>query len=177
MVKPLYLALGAIPVIVALLISVPMITKNEIPMSAANSFDKIEIEYTKHQLKTISFGVTERTGAQKTEILLIKNNGDIKYSVTDNGYLQPDIKSKLDEKKLEKIRALIKETGFIAIPSESFTILDDVTEYQKSNVKITLNGRTNQIHWPEQNATSAFIPPIITMVELELDQIISKISE
>jgi len=177
MVKPIYLAMGAIPVIVALLISVPMITKNEIPMSAANSFDKIEIEYTKHQLKTVSFGVTERTGAQKTEILLIKNNGDIKYSVTDNGYLQPDIKSKLDEKKLDKIRALIKETGFIAIPSESFAILDDVTEYQKSNVKITLNGRTNQIHWPEQNATSAFIPPIITMVELELDQIISKISE
>jgi len=169
--------MGAIPVIVALLIAVPMITKNEIPMSAANSFDKIEIEYTKHQLKTVSFGVTERTGAQKTEILLIKNNGDIKYSVTDNGYLQPDIKSKLDEKKLDKIRALIKETGFIAIPSESFAILDDVTEYQKSNVKITLNGRTNQIHWPEQNATSAFIPPIITMVELELDQIISKISE
>jgi hypothetical protein len=177
MVKPIYLAMGAIPVIVALLIAVPMITKNEIPMSAANSFDKIEIEYTKHQLKIVSFGVTERTGAQKTEILLIKNNGDIKYSVTDNGYLQPDIKSKLDEKKLDKIRALIKETGFIAIPSESFAILDDVTEYQKSNVKITLNGRTNQIHWPEQNATSAFIPPIITMVELELDQIISKISE
>ena len=177
MVKPIYLAMGAIPVIVALLIAVPMITKNEIPMSAANSLDKIEIEYTKHQLKTVSFGVTERTGAQKTEILLIKNNGDIKYSVTDNGYLQPDIKSKLDEKKLDKIRALIKETGFIAIPSESFAILDDVTEYQKSNVKITLNGRTNQIHWPEQNATSAFIPPIITMVELELDQIISKISE
>lgn len=146
-------------------------------MSAANSFDKIEIEYTKHQLKIVSFGVTERTGAQKTEILLIKNNGDIKYSVTDHGYLQPDIKSKLDKKKLDKIRALIKETGFIAIPSESFAILDDVTEYQKSNVKITLNGRTNQIHWPEQNATSAFIPPIITMVELELDQIISKISE
>jgi len=177
MVKPIYLAMGAIPVIVALLISVPMITKNEIPMSAANSFDKIEIEYTKHQLKIVSFGVTERTGAQKTEILLIKNNGDIKYSVTDHGYLQPDIKSKLDKKKLDKIRALIKETGFIAIPSESFAILDDVTEYQKSNVKITLNGRTNQIHWPEQNATSAFIPPIITMVELELDQIISKISE
>ena len=177
MVKPIYLAMGAIPVIVALLITVPMITKNEIPMSAANSFDRIKIEYTKHQLKIVSFGVTERTGAQKTEILLIKNNGDMKYSVTESGYLQPVIKSKLDEKKLDKIRALIKETGFIAIPSESFTILDDVTEYQKSNVKITLNGRTNQIHWPEQNATSAFIPPIITMVELELDQIISKISE
>ncbi len=177
MVKPIHYALGAIPVIVALLISVPLITKNEIPITAANSFDIIEIEYTKHQLKKVSFGVTERVGAQKTEILYIKNNGDIRYSVTELGYLQPDIKSKLDEKKLNKIRALIKETGFIAIPSESFSILENVTEYQKSNVKVTLNGQVNQIYWPEQNATSQFIPPIITMVEYELDQIISKISE
>ena len=177
MVKSFHLALGAIPVIMALLISVPLLTKNEIPISAANSFDKIEIEYTKHQLKKISFGVTERTGAQKTEILLIKNDGDTKYSVTDNGYLQPDIRSKLDENQLNKIKALIKETGFISIPSESFLILENVTDYQKSNVKITLNGKTNQVHWPEQSATTDFIPPIITMVESELDQIISKISE
>lgn len=177
MVKPIHLALGAIPVIVALLISVPLLTKNEIPMSAANSTDIIEIEFTKHQLKKISYGVTERTGAQKTEILLIKNNGDTKYSVTEQGYLQPDIRSKLDEKTFNKIKALIKETGFIAIPSESFSILDDVTDYQKSNVKITLNGRTNQVHWPEQNATADFIPPIITMVESELDKIILEISE
>ena len=177
MVKPIHYALGAIPIIVALLISVPLITKNEIPISAANSFDTIEIEYTKHQLKKISYGVTERVGAQKTEILYIKNDGTLKYSVTEQGYLQPDIRSKLDEKKLNKIKALIKETGFIAIPSESFLILENVTEYQKSNVKVTLNGQINKIHWPEQNATTQFIPPIITMVEFELDQIISKISE
>lgn len=177
MVKSIYFALGAIPVIVALLISVPLLTKNEIPMSAANSFDKIDIEYTKHQLKKISYGITERVGAQKTEILSIKNDGDIKYSVTEHGYIQPDIRSKLDKEKLDKLKALIKETGFIAIPSESFSILENVTEYQKSNVKITLNGHVNQIHWPEQNATSDFIPPIITMVESELDQIISEISE
>ena len=177
MVKPLYLVLGAIPVIVALLISVPLIMKNEIPISAANPTDKIEIEYTKHQLKKISYGVTERTGAQKTEILLIKNDGTLKYSVTEQGYLQPDIKSKLDEAKLNKIKALIKETGFIAIPSESFPILENATEYQKSNVKVTLNGQVNQIHWPEQNVTVGFIPPIVTMVESELDQIIASISE
>jgi len=177
MVKPIHYALGAIPVIVALLISVPMITKNEIPISAANSFDYLEIEYTKHQLKKISNSVTERVGAQKTEILYIKNDGSLKYSVTELGYLQPDISSKLDEKKFNKIKAMIKETGFISIPSESFSILESVTEYQKSNVKVTLNGQVNQIYWPEQNATSQFIPPIITMVEYELDQIISKISE
>ena len=175
MVKPLYIAIGAIPVIVALLISMPLLTKNEIPVSAANSLDKIDIEYTKHQLKKISYGVTERVGAQKTEVLYIKNNGDLKYSLTEQGYLQPDIRSKLDESKLNKIKALIKETGFIEIPSESFPIMENATEYQKSNVKINLNGRENQIHWPEQNVTSGFIPPIVTMVESELDTIITEL--
>ncbi len=51
MAKPIYFLLGAIPVIAAILLAVPLITKNEIPISAANSFDTIEIEYTKHQLK------------------------------------------------------------------------------------------------------------------------------
>lgn len=177
MVKKMMFALGAIPVIVALLISVPLLTKNEIPITAANSLDRLDIEYTKHQLKKINYGVTERTGAQKTEILTIKNDGELKYSVTELGYLQPDIRSQLDEKKLNKIKALIKETGFMQIPSESFPILENATEYQKSNVKITLNGRSQEIHWPEQNATDGFIPPIITMVETELDQIISDIRE
>ncbi len=177
MVKPIVLAVGAIPVIVALLIAVPLITKPDIPYSAANPNDTIEIEYTKHQLKKISFGVTERVGSQKTEILLIKNDGEIKYTVTKEGYPQPDIKSELSEEKLRRLTALIKETGFIEIPSESFPVNDDVIEYQKSNVKITLNGKSNQVHWPEQNATEKFIPPIISMVESQLDQIIKQISE
>jgi hypothetical protein len=137
----------------------------------------IEIEYTKHQLKKISFGVTEREGAQKTEILLIKNNGEIKYTVTKEGYPQPDIKSEIKEEKIRKLTALIKETGFIEIPSESFPVKDGVIDYQKSNVKVTLNGQIKQIHWPEQNATEKFIPPILTMVESQLDQIINQIGE
>ena len=177
MVKRVYLVLGAVPVIAAILLVTPLLLKNEIPTSAANYTDTIEIEYTKHQLKKISYGVTERVGAQKTEILYIKNDGDTKYSVNEQGYLKPDVRSKLDEAKLDKIKALIKETGFIAIPSESFKIMDNATEYQKSNVKVTLNGHVNQIHWPQQNVTEGFIPPIITMVETELDLIISEFSE
>ena len=177
MVKSTYLLLIAIPAIIAFLLVTPMILKNEIPTTASNYLDNVEIEYTKHQLKKISYGVTERTGAQKTEILYIKNDGELKYSITESGYLSPDKRSQLDESKLKKIKALIKETGFISIPSESFKVMENVTEYQKSNVKVTLNGKVNQIHWPEQSATSGFIPPIITMVESELDQIISDIRE
>ena len=177
MVKPIVLVIAAIPAIIAILIAIPLITKSDIPYSAANPNDIIEIEYTKHQLKKISFGVTERIGAQKTEILLIKNNGEMKYTVTEDGYPKPDIKSHLDDQKLRKLKALIKQTGFISIPSESFPIRDNVTDFQKSNIKITLNGRVNQINWPEQNATDKFIPPIILMVESQLDKIAEQISE
>jgi hypothetical protein len=177
MVRPIVLAIGAIPAIIAILIVIPLVTKSDIPYSAANPNDTLEIEYTKHQLKKISFGVTERVGAKKTEILIIKNDGEIQYTVTEDGYPKPDIKSHLDDQKLRKLKALIKETGFISIPSESFPIRDNTTDYQKSNIKITLNGRTNQIHWPQQNATDKFIPPIISMVESQLDEIVKQISE
>ena len=177
MVKPIMLAVGAIPVIVALLIAIPLITKPDIPFSAANPNDTIRIEYTKHQLKKISFGVTDDVKALKTEILLIKNNGEIEYSVTKEGYPQPQLKSKLSEKQIRKLTALIKETGFIEIPTESFPVKNNVSDYQKSNVKIILNGQIKQIHWPEQNATEKFIPPIITMVEFQLDEVINQISE
>ena len=177
MVKPVYFVLGAIPVIAAILLALPLVTKNEIPVSASNSFDKIEIEYTKHQLKKISNGIAERTGSEKTEIILIKNDGEIKYTVTEKGYPQPDIKSKIDEQQLNKIKALIKETGFISIDPNSFSVFQNVTDFQKSSVKVTLNGRVNQVHWPESSATADFIPPIITMVESELDKVMSEFSE
>ena len=177
MVKPVYFVLGAIPVIVAILLAVPLITKNEIPVSATNSFDKIEIEFTKHQLKKITNGIAERTGAEKTEILLIKNDGETKYTITEQGYPQPAIKSKIDKQSWEKVKALIKETGFISIDPNTFSVFQNVTDYQKSSVKVTLNGRVNQIHWPESSATPDFIPPIITMVESELDKVMSEFSE
>ena len=79
MVKPVYLVLGAVPVIAALLLVTPLLLKNEIPTSASNYTDNVEIEYTKHQLKKISYGVTERTGDKKTEIIYNNNDGDLKY--------------------------------------------------------------------------------------------------
>lgn len=177
MVKPVIIIVGAIPVIFAILIGISLISQPEIPFSAANPNDKIQIEYTKHQLKEISFGVTERLESQKSEILSIQNNGDTRYTVTENGVTKPDKFSTLDKEKMKKLTALIKETGFISIPSESFPVDDDVKEYQKSSLKVTLNGQVKQIHWPEQNATEKFVPPIITMVEAELDQVISQLIE
>jgi len=177
MVKPLILAVGAIPVFFAILIMVPMLTTPEIPISAINSNDTIEIEYTKHDITTISFGVTEKTAATNTQILTINNDGAVKYNQIREGSDQSQITSSISNQQLQKLTALIKETGFMSIPKEPFPIMDDVGDYTKSTIKITLNGNEIQIFWPEQSATEKLIPPIITMIESELEQIINQIIE
>ena len=177
MVKPIILAVGAIPVFFAILIMVPMLTTPEIPISAINSNDTIEIEYTKHDLTTVSFGVTEKTAATNTQILTIKNDGTAENNQIREGSDQSQITSSISNQQLQKLTALIKETGFMSMPKEQFPIMDDVGDYTKSTIKITLNGNETQIFWPNQDATEKLIPPIITMIESELEQIISQIIE
>ena len=177
MVKPLILAVGAIPVFFAILIMVPMVTTPETPISAINPNDTIEIEYTKHDLTIISFGVTEKTAATDTQILTIKNDGTVKYNEIREGNEQSQITSSITNQQLQKLTALIKETGFTSIPKEPFPIMDDVDDYTKSAIKVTLNGDETQIFWPEQDATEKLIPPIITMIESELQEIINQIIE
>jgi len=177
MVKPVVLAICAIPVIFALLIVIPMLTSTDIPTSAINPSDKIQIEFTKHDLRIVSFGVTEKTVADSTQVLTIENDGTVQYTEIKDGVNKSQITSSISDEQLQKLTALIKETGFMSIPKESFPIKDDVEIYTKFTIKITLNDARTQIFWPEQDATEKFIPPIITMLESELDGIISQIIE
>ena len=177
MVKPIILAIGAIPIILAILIVIPMLTMEEIPTSAINSNDKIGIEFTKHDLRIVSFGVTEKTIADSTQVLIIENDGTVQFTEIKEGSNQSQFTSSISNEQLQKLTAMIKETGFMSIPKESFPIKDDVESYTKFTVKITLNDARTQIFWPEQDATEKFIPPIITAVESELEGIISKIIE
>ncbi len=154
-----------------------MVTTPDTPISAINPNDTIEIEYTKHDLTIISFGVTEKTAATDTQILTIKNDGTVKYNEIREGNEQSQITSSITNQQLQKLTALIKETGFTSIPKEPFPIMDDVDDYTKSAIKVTLNGDETQIFWPEQDATEKLIPPIITMIESELQEIINQIIE
>ncbi len=175
MVKKIHLVIGVIPALFAILIMIPLITQTEIPTSAVVPSDRIYLEYAKHDIKTISFGVTERIAAQNSEILTIKNDGTVTYSEVKDGKSFPEIRSDIDKHKVKKLTAMIKETGFMAIERESFPVNEGVLDYKKHSLKVTLNGHQNQIYWPEQDVTEKFIPPIITMVESELSLIMNEI--
>ena len=177
MVKPVVLVAAAIPVIFAILIVVPMVTMEEIPISAINPNDNVYIEFTKHDLRIVSFGVTEKSVADMTQVLIIENDGSVQYTEVKDGVNQSLVKSSISDEKLQKLTAMIKETGFMSIPKESFPIKDDIEIYTKFTMKITLNDAKTQIFWPDQDATEKFIPPIVTAVEDELVGIIDGIRE
>ena len=177
MVKPFVIGIAAIPVILAVLIIIPMLTMEEIPTSAINPNDNVYIEFTKHDLRLVSFGVTEKSVADMTQVLIIENDGSVQYTEVKDGVNQSLVKSSISDEQMQKLAAMIKETGFMSIPKESFPIKDDVEKYTKFAIKITLNDARTQIFWSDQDSTEKFIPPIITAVEEELVDIISKIIE
>ncbi|MFY9300044.1 MAG: hypothetical protein WAO91_02480 [Candidatus Nitrosotenuis sp.] len=177
MAKPLLLIAASIPVILAVMIAIPMITNPQIPFSATNADDRISVEFTKHRLLKSSLGLTERLVPQKSEILTISNEGNARYLVTEGGVPQPEKTATLDRDQVKKLIALVKETGFMKIPLQSIAPDDDILEYDRFSLKVTLNGETKQIQWPEQKATSEFIPPIITMVGSELQNIAKKLNQ
>lgn len=175
MVRPIIILLGAIPVLAALFIVVPTLLRPEITNVAANSDDVISIEYDKQHLKKISFGLTQSIGADTTEVLTISNDGQTTYSLTKNGYSEPDKKYQLSKDEVKRLTALIKETGFMQIPQTSYQVKSDVNEYDKFGLQVTLDGKSINIQWPDQNSTQEFIPPLITEVQNSMDTIIAEI--
>ena len=176
MVKPVLIIAGSIPIIFAILLIIPL-TNPEIPKTAIDPNDIAEIEFTKHHLTKISSGLIERLSAQQTEILVIKNNGDTQYTLINEGMPSTEKTSNIDYEKQTKLLAMIKETGFMTIPFDSFVIKDEIDDFVKYGVKITYNEKTNQLFGPEQMATDQLIPPIITEVEIELESILNSIRE
>jgi hypothetical protein len=175
LVRPIIILLGAIPVLAALFIIVPTLLRPEITNVAVNSDDVISIEYSKQHLKKISFGLTQSIGADTTEVLTIANDGQTTYSLTKNGYSEPDVKYQLSKDEIKRLTALIKETGFMEIPQTSYQVKSDVNEYEKYGLQVTLDGKSINMQWPDQNSTQEFIPPLINEVQNSMDAVIAEI--
>lgn len=175
MIRPIIIILGAIPVLAAIFIVVPQLLRPEIPSVAVNPEDVMTLEYSKEHLKKVSFGLTQSIGADTAEVLTMQNDGTVVYSLTKNGYSEPDVKYQLASEELKRLKALIKETGFMDIPDTNYQVKPDLNEYEKYRLQVTLNGKTVDFQWPDQNSSQQFVPPIITQVQSNLDDIIGEI--
>jgi hypothetical protein len=177
MARPIIIILMAIPILAAIFIVVPQLLRPEVSNIAVNSGDTLTVQYTKEHLKKISFGLTQSIGADTAEVLTIQNDGSAVYSLTKNGYSEPDVKYQLAPEEVKQLKALIKETGFMDIPNTSYPVKPDLTEYEKYGLQVTLNSNTANFQWTDQNSSHEFIPPIIPQVQSNLDGIIGEITK
>lgn len=175
MARPIIIILGAIPVLAALFIVVPQLLRPEIPSVLVNPEDVMTLEYTKEHLKKISFGLTQSIGADTAEVLTIQNDGSVTYSLTKNGTSEPEMKYQLSSDDLKKLKSLIKETGFMDVPSTDYQVKSDLSEFEKYGLQASFNDKNVNLHWSDQNSSQQFVPPIITQVQANLDNIISEI--
>ena len=170
MLKPVTILAAAIPAVIAILFAIALLGQDEIPFQAASPYDRLDIEYTRHQVQLLSRGVSENTVSVYSELLLLREDGSVEYTMITAHDAKP-IKYSVGPDGVNRLKALIKETGFSSINAK-FPISKNTTEYTVSTIKVNLNGERSEIRWPEQNATDMFIPPVITAVQEELDNII-----
>src|SRR5579875_365500 len=175
MAKPIVLILAAIPILAAIFIVVPALTRPQISSSGVNSEDVLSLQYTKEHLEKVSFGMTQSIGADTAEVLTIQSDGSGVYSLTKNGYSEPDVKFQLSKDEFTKLKGLVKETGFVGIPDTVYQVKPDANNYEKYGLQVTLNGNTVNLQWADQNASQEFVPPIVTQMQSTLDNMTSEI--
>lgn len=158
-----------IAAIIATFLIVPLITTEHVPPFTLLPTDTIEFEYTQR-----SIVATPNTPRQEmtleSRVLEIDNSGHTTLYV---GYSSDAVESRgnADDDSLHRLRALVKETGFIEIIPVTFLPDEQPATYELYTLRVTLNDEQKSVRWSSDETEENFIPPIIVMIQNELDGI------
>jgi len=160
--KKTLIAAASIPIIIALVIAIPKISPGDqtVPSAAA----QMRIQFVKEDMKRVSFGVTETIGAQKSETLIINNDGTAFYNVDVEGEKGSQTRFQVNAQEVKLIKALVTETGFMHIPKEEFKVRDNATEFTRYTLTVSLDGSTKTVQWVDEPASEDFVPALLTML-------------
>ena len=98
-----------------LVIAIPKISPGGEQIST-NTISVMRVEFIKEDIKRVSYGVTERAGAIKSEILVIDEKGKAFYDLKVDGEKGVDIRFKVSSQDIKRLKGLITDTGFMHIP-------------------------------------------------------------
>ena len=171
MVKPAILVLAAIPAIAAMLLVSPLLLRTEVPRGAALPDDRLDLEYTRHDLRAVSFGMTERIASERTEHLRI-SDGRATYYTIESGVQSKEVSFDVDPGLMLQLVAFVKETGVTSLPAGAFPVREGVSEYTRSTLETDLNGASSSITWPDPDSAGGFVPPVITELENKLRDVV-----
>lgn len=170
--KKMLIGAAVIPIIIALVIAIPKISPGG--DQTATSASSIRIEFVKEDIKRISYGVTERAGALKSETLLIDEKGQAFYNVNVEGEKGEQRRFQLGSQDVKRLKSLIADTGFMQIPKSDFAVKDAASEFTKYTLKVTLDNQTKTVQWVNESASEDFVPPLLTMLSDTLAQIVEE---
>jgi len=160
---------AVIPIIIALVIAIPKISPS-VDQTSVSTF--IRIEFIKEDIKRLSYGVTERAGALKSESLIIDEKGQAFYDVKVEGEKGSQTRFQVNSQDMKRLKALITDTGFMQIPKSEFAIKDDVSEFIRYTLKVNLGNQAKTVQWAEESASKDFVPPLLTMLSDNLTKIV-----
>lgn len=163
MSKRLLIVVAFVIVIIALAIAVPKISPGG--QATTNAPTEMRIEFINEEMKRVSFGVTESIGAQKSETLIINNDGIAFYTLSVEGEKGSQTKFQIDGQELKRIRALITETGFMHIPKEQFEPRDNVTEFTRYTLTASFGSSTKTVQWVDESSSKDTVPALLTMIK------------
>lgn len=164
----------AVAAIVATLLVVPLITRDNVPPSALLPTDVLEFEYAQRTI-VASGDIIEREHAVESRVLAIDDSGRATlYVGSDSGTTESG--GLADDESLHRLRALIKETGFLKIAPSAFLPDERPDTYELYTLSVTLNGKQKSVRWSAGEDGENFVPPIIIMIQDELDAIRSRLS-
>jgi len=152
------IAAAVIPILVALAIAIPKIS----PGGEQTTTAQMRIQFVKEDMKRVSFGVTETIGAQKSETLIINNDGTAFYNVNMEGEKGSQTRFQVGAQELKRVKALITETGFMQLPKEQFNARDNATEFTRYTLAVSLNGSTKTVQWVDESSSKDFVPALLT---------------
>ena len=158
--KKVLIAAAVIPIMIALVIAIPKISPSDQTVTSTSA--QIRIEFVKEDMKRVSFGVTETIGAQKSETLIINNDGTAFYNVNVEGEKGSQTRFQVGAQELKRIKALVSETGFMQLPKEQFDARDNATEFTRYTLTVSLNGSSKTVQWVDESSSKDFVPALLT---------------
>mgnify|MGYP004144857101 CR=1 FL=1 len=169
--KKILIGITIIPIIIMLVIAIPKISPGGEQIST-NTISVMRVEFIKEDIKRVSYGVTERAGAIKSEILVIDEKGKAFYDLKVDGEKGVDIRFKVSSQDIKRLKGLITDTGFMHIPKSEFAVKNNKSEFTRYKLNVSLDNQAKTVQWVDQSASKDFVPPLLTMMSDAITKII-----
>ncbi|MFN4337378.1 MAG: hypothetical protein ACK4FV_07400 [Candidatus Nitrosocaldus sp.] len=137
----------------------------------------ISIQFTKEEMRRVSFGVVERFAAEKVESISIQADGRALY-IMQQGINSIQKEFSITREMLKTIESFIIDTGLFDMTPNLRDEVESSDTFTRYTVIIILDGKSKSIRWAEDIRTDEFapsdVPPLLIRLRCMLMHIMSE---